>query len=135
MILSLRLLFCAWTLLIASCSPAPELKLSILTAVSSPSSKRELLIVRQDPGALGLSSKAVFVRNKGDHDFGKRVFVTKGETKLEARWLSEERVVITHDARKEDVFHSSNGEGIVGISYQPLEKPDTLESLRKLGQR
>lgn len=135
MFLPLRLLFCAWALLIAGCSPAPELKLSILTTVSSPSSKRELLIVRQDPGALGLSSKAVYVRNKGARDFGERVFVAKGETKFEARWLSEERVVIAHDARKEDVFYSSNGDETVGISYQPLEKPDTLESLRKVGRR
>jgi len=122
------LLFCA------ACNPAPKLKQSILTVVDSPAAKRQLLIVRQDPGALGSYSTAVFVRDKGDRELGERVFVAKGEPKVEARWQSEGRVVIAHDAKKEDVFTSAPASGTVAIEYTALKKTDFSEAVRNLKQ-
>jgi len=128
--------FICWcaVLFCAACNPAPKLKQDIVAVVDSPASKRELLIVHQDPGALGSYSTAVFLRNKGDRELGDRVFVVKGEPKVEARWQSEGHAVIAHDAKKEDVFSSAPTSGAVAIEYEPLKKTDFLDAARNLKQ-
>ena len=119
-------------LLCAACNPSPKIAHSILTVTDSPSAKRQLLVVRQDPGALGSYSIAVFIRDKGDRELGERVFVAKGEPKVEGHWQSESCAVVAHDAKKEDVFSSLPVSGSVAIEYEGLKKTDFLESMQNL---
>lgn len=95
-----------------------------MSIVDSPTAKRQLLIVRQDPGALGSYSTAVFIRERGEREFGERVFVAKGEPQIGARWQSETLAIIVHDAQKKDVFSNASTSGAVAIEYEILKKTD-----------
>lgn len=126
-----RIICWAAVLVCAACSPAPKLKQTVLTAVGSPDAKRELVVVRQDPGAVGSYSMAVFLRKKGNRELGDRVFVAKGEPKVEARWSSDTKAVIAHDAKKEDVFVAATSADGVTIEYTaPTNFLDSARSLK-----
>ena len=105
---------------------------SILSETNSPGAERQLLVVRQDPGALGSYSTAIYIRDKGDSDLGERVFVAKGEHRVEVHWQNETQVVIAHDAKNEDIFVSALKSGHVAIEYEALKKIDFIESVRSL---
>ncbi len=121
-----RLIYWLMLLAFSGCNPAPKLGQTIVSVIDSPDSKQQLLIVRQDPGALGARSMAVFVRTKGDRKLGNRVFVVKGEPRIIGRWRNDRIAVITHDGSPQDVFSRSQASGDVQIEYESMPRIDGL---------
>ena len=102
---------------IVGCSPAPEIKYTQIINVISPSRSHELLVMRQDPGALGSLSTAVFLRAVDTTARGERIFVAKGEPNVIAEWLSETHASVRHSAKAEDIFSSKESVGGITIEY------------------
>lgn len=88
----------------AGCNPAPELAQKIISTVDSPAAKRQVLLVRQDPGALGSLSTAVFIRDKGERELGERVLVLKSEPKIEVSWHNERHIIVSHGAPLSETY-------------------------------
>lgn len=104
-------------LILCGCSPAPEIQYTQLAKTPSPSGEHDLIIARQDPGALGSLSTAVFVRVKGDSSMGERVFVVKGEQNVNGEWLTATQVHITYTEEGDGVFTRKDASGVVKIDY------------------
>ena len=106
---------------LVGCNPAPKIQYTPVATVVSPAAQHELIVVRQDPGALGSLSTAVFVRAVGEKKLGERIFVAKGQPRVKAEWSSETHARILHTAKQEDVFSSKATFENVTIEYGVLE--------------
>ena len=107
---------------IPGCQRLPDCVDTVKRRVVSPEQRTAVVILERDCGATtGFSTlvRLIPANSSSEGTEKDNIFVCKGEAgRVDATWLSERELAITHDCQEEEIFKNSPGSGEIHVAYR-----------------
>ena len=107
---------------VAGCQRLFDCVDTVKRRVVSPEYKNAVVVLERDCGATTSVSTIIRVTPASSSSNGSEkqsIFVCKGEaSRVDAVWLSERELAITHDCQEQEIFKNSPGIGEIRVVYR-----------------